>query len=353
MAVESTPLAGARVEAKSSHVEDAALQPFLQLRFDPVDYLNTTLPALTFAMQPRDVQSTRVSLSELSAQTQTLMSQLNAQTSRLTNTLNQLTDDILRSGGRLAYEVEILRGETVGLSDALNEGLREDINHFVPEGSAASRIQSPEIAPDISSDQAPRTTLEISTQASSEPEYIEKLRTLTSVRARLESVIKVFGEAMQWPVAPSELSMASSIISVSAPSSGGPEESRNREEKAKEYAQNLRNEISDLLQGAASAEEGIDAAIKRIEELRDVSSVWKGTAEEKARTRQIDNLMKPVDEEQKALAKRAEARRRTASPGAGVDYRYGQTTESTRATTQGGYGFIRNLQKIKDDIYLD
>lgn len=352
MAVHATPRLDARVEAKSSHVEDATLQPFLQSRFDPVDYLNATIPALAFSLQPRDMPSTRVSLTELSTQTQTLMSQLNAQTSRLTNTLNQLTDDILRSGGRLAYEVEILRGETVGLSDALSEGLREDISHFVPETFSVTNIQSPEIAPDVSPEDNPGSADTI-LSASNEPQFIQKLRTLTSVRARLESVIQVFGEAMQWPIAPSELSVASSIISVSAPSSGGPGESRDHEEKGKEHAQKLRNEIMDLLQGASSAEEGIDAAIERIEELREVSSVWKGTAEEKARARQIDSLIKPIDEEQKALARRAEARRRTASPGAGVDYRYGQTTDSARATIQGGYGFMKNLQRIKDDIYLD
>lgn len=350
MAVHSSPRPEARIEAKSTYVEDATLQPFLQTRFDPVDYLNATLPPLTFSLQPRDAPSTRVSLAELSAQTQTLMSQLNAQTSRLTNTLNQLTDDILRSGGRLAYEVEILRGETVGLSDALNEGLREDIRHFVPETPVANNVQSPEIAPEVSPEDIPTTT---APSASVEPPYIEKLRTLTSVRARLESVIQVFGEAMKWPIAPSELSLTSSIISVSAPSSRGPEESRDREEKGKQYAQKLRDEISDLLQGARSAEEGINAALQRVEELKETSSVWRGTAEEKARTRQIDSLMKPVEEEQKALARRAEARRRTASPGAGVDYRYGQTTESARTTSQSGYGFMKNLQRIKDDIYLD
>jgi hypothetical protein len=34
---------------------------------------------------------------------------------------DQLTDEILRSGGRLAYEVEVLRGETIGLSETLTE----------------------------------------------------------------------------------------------------------------------------------------------------------------------------------------------------------------------------------------
>jgi hypothetical protein len=140
---------------------------------------------------------------------------------------------------------------------------------------------------------------------------------------------------------------------VSAPSAGGPEETRNREEKAKEHAQKLREEITQTLQGAVSAEEGITAAIKRIDELRDLASVWKGTAEEKARARQIDGLEKIVEDEQKALARRADAKKRTASPAA-VDYRYNGAAEPTRTNNQGsGYGFMNNLRRIKDEIYLD
>lgn len=336
----------ARVEPRSSHVEDTTLQPFLQARFDPADYLNATLPSLTFSHAARDSQSSRVPLAELTAQTQHLLSQLNAQTSRLTNTLNQLTDEILRSGSRLAYEVEILRGETVGLSDALSEGLREDIVHFVPAGLGEAK---PETSEELATFTALPTT-DTPAAAVIEPEYINKLRTLTNVRERLESVIRVFGEAMQWPVAPSELSATSSFISVSAPSAGGPDATRDLEEKGREYAQKLRAEISDLLESAATAEDGIAAATRRVGELKDLGTVWKGTAEEKARTKMIEQLTKPIEDEQKAIARRAEAKRRTASPSVGVDYRYG---ESANAGRQGGYGFIKNLQKLKDDIYLD
>lgn len=101
--------------------ESSILEPFLQPgAFDAADYLNSTL-------------NPKLNLSELSSQTQNLLSQLNAQTSRLTAILTQLTDDILRSGARLAYEVDLLRGEAIGLSEALNEGLQDDIALFVPE----------------------------------------------------------------------------------------------------------------------------------------------------------------------------------------------------------------------------
>ncbi|CAD0107753.1 unnamed protein product [Aureobasidium uvarum] len=339
MAVQSET--AVRSEPKSTHVQDEALQPFLQSQFDPADYLNATLPSLTFSNPTKD----RVPLAELSTQIQALISQLNVQTSRLTNTLNQLTDDILRSGSRLAYQVEMLRGETAGLTDALNTSLQPEIALFAPQSSQQStKLDKDDVFPG-------QTGLSTPTQPV-EPDYISKLRTLVMVRQRLDSVIKVFGEAMAWPIAPSDL-VSSSFISVSAPSAGGPEETRNREEKAKEHAQKLRDEIIQLLQSAVSADEGIAAAIKRIDELRDLASIWQGTAEEKARARQIDGLEKIVEDEQKALARKAEARKRTASPAA-VDYRYNNTSESTRTSNQGsGYGFMNNLRRIKDDIYLD
>jgi hypothetical protein len=338
MAVQSE--SAIRSKPKSTHVQDEALQPFLQPQFDPADYLNATLPSLTFSNPTKD----RVSLADLSAQSQTLISQLNVQTSRLTNTLNQLTDDILRSGSRLAYQVEMLRGETAGLTDALNTSLQPDIALFAPQ-----TIQQPT---ELEEDDIPPEQTAVSTPSQPiEPDYISKLRTLVMVRQRLDSVIKVFGEAMAWPIAPSDL-VSSSFIAVSAPSAGGPEETRNREEKAKEHAQKLRDEIAQLQQNAVSAEEGITAAIKRIDELRDLATVWKGTAEEKARARQIDGLEKIVEDEQKALARKADAKKRTASPG--IDYRYNNASEATRATNQGsGYGFMNNLRRIKDEIYLD
>lgn len=337
MAVQNTTNAESAVVAKSSYVEEVSLQPFLQATFDPADYLNATLPILTFSNAARDAQATRESLAELTTRAQSLMSQLNAQTSRLSNTLNQLTDDILRSGSRLAYEVDILRGETVGLSDALNEGLKNDIAHFMPDDSTSigSREQTAHVT---------------DTPNASEPEYIDKLRTLTKVRARLESVIQIFGEAMQWPLAPSELSVASSLISVSAPSAGGSEASRDLEDKGRDYTQKLRSEIQDLLDSAGNTEQGIEAAMKKIEEQRVLAAVWRGTAEEKARLKIVESLTKPVEDEQKELARKSEAKRRTASPSAGVDYRYGEPTNSGRP---GGYGFIKNLQKLKDDIYMD
>lgn len=343
MAVQSATSVSVQVSAKSSHVEDASLQPFLQARFDPAEYLNTTLPALSFSNSAQNAQSTRTSLADLTAKTQSLMSQLNAQTSRLTTTLNQLTDEILRSGSRLAYEVEILRGETAGLSDALNEGLKEDISLFAPT-SQSTAISQPASAdastpdPEVESIPPPQAKVE-STVA--EPEYIEKLRTLTAVRARLDSVIQTFGSAMQWPLAPSELASSSSFISVSAPT-GSAEATRDMEEKGKEYIQKLRSEIAEMMETADSAEEGIEKAIARIEELKKLGEVWQGTAEEKGRSRVVEGLIKVVEDEQKTLAKKSEAKRRTASPGVGADLRYGDPKGEGR----GGYGLFGGLKNL-------
>ena len=58
---------------------------------------------------------------------------------------------------------------------------------------------------------------------------------------------------MQWPLAPSELSLASSFISVSAPETGDDNDSRSREEKGKAYTEKLKSEINDLLASGASS----------------------------------------------------------------------------------------------------
>lgn len=337
MAVSAQTMAAKRVEPKSTHVSESNLQPFLQQEFDPADYLNNALPSLSTSSNTR---SRAVPLPELSTQLQTLLSQLNAQTSRLSNTLTQLTDEIVRSGGRLAYEVEVLRGETIGLSNSLENGLKKDIEIFTPAKSVPQNgIASEEVAQDKSAEDP-------TTNHPNEPDYLTRLRTLTAVRTKLDSVIQVFGQAMQWPLAPSELFLTSSLISVSAPEPSS-EDARSREEKGKAHAEKLRNEINDLV-GSGNDITGLEAAAARIEELRQLAEVWKGTAEEKARMKFIESLQKPIEERHKALEKTS---RPTASPSKGVDYRYGNL--ESRAVGEGGYGFLQNLRNLKNDMYLE
>lgn len=344
MAVSTPKVVPAKVEPKSHHVSDPNLQPFLQPDFDPADYLNTTLPPLSISSSTSSRTSSRsVPLSEVSSQLQTLLSQLNAQTSRLSNTLTQLTDEIIRSGSRLAYEVEVLRGETNTLTDTFENELKKDVELFVPDKSNAAK----EAKDDANGDTAEEKNAQ-------EPEFLERLRTLTTVRERLDQVIKIFGSAMQWTLAPSELSVASSFISVSAPDS---DETRSREEKGKEFTEKLRSEINDLL---ASGAEGLETANLRVDELRTLAELWKGTTEEKARYKLVESLQKIVDDKQKALDKAADGKRPGVSPARGYDYRYGNmeipkapTSSQTQPEGGSGYGFLQNLKNLRHEMYMD
>jgi hypothetical protein len=198
----------------------------------------------------------------------------------------------------------------------------------------------------------PKQATDIATQQTDpdtsqpEPEYLSSLRTFSTLRARLDSVIQVFGAATAWPVAPSEVSSSGVFISVSAPEAT--EENRNREAKAKEYTESVRAEVSTLLSTNDIA--GLEAAAERVEELRALAEVWKGTAEEKARTRVVEGLVRMMEERQKAIGgggRRTEGRRQ---PERAVDMRYGDLDSKGG---EGGYGFLQNLRNFKDGMYLD
>ncbi|KAK5110614.1 hypothetical protein LTR62_005653 [Meristemomyces frigidus] len=321
-------------------------QPFLKQDFDPVDYLNTTLPPLTATSRPiQTSQGRSVPLSELNTQLQTLLGQLDAHMSRLSTTLTQLTDEILRSGSRLSYEVEVLRSDTAGLVDSLDNGLKRDISTF----TSVTPTQADPGQPDA----------RISNPA---PPYLQRLQTLTTIHARLETVIKLFGDAMAWPLAPSENPLASSLIAISAPESDA--ELRSREEKAKAYTERLRNEIDDSI-GSGDDAAGLDAAVERVEQLRLLAEVWRGTAEEKARLRVVEDLGRPVEETLRELERLGQGQGRNvgrAEVGRGVDYRYGDLGggasaggghANTKQTGEGGYGFLSNLRALKNEMYLE
>ena len=343
-----------KIQPKSAHVSDPALQPFLDPSFDPTQYLNATLPSLK---TPNPSQSTNASvpLAELSTQTQTLLSQLSAHTTRLTTTLTQLTDEILKSGSRLAYEVEVLRGETLGLSETLIEGLRDDVEHFVPGGLESTLAKKPVKSVDTnvtsrrrsSTLLTPRTPMtpkspfkeDVPIDKPAEPPYIEKLRTLTLVRERLDTVVKIFGDAMEWTFPPSEVSVSSSFLSVSAPEPGS--DMNSTEEKGKQVSKKLKDEVADLLMGEDPVE-GIEAAAKKVEELKELAMVWKGTAEEKARMRFVESLAKMVEDRHRDLLREAEQSNQSPK----------LSSEALPASSggdriTGGYGFISQLQKLR------
>ncbi|CAJ2511660.1 Uu.00g072850.m01.CDS01 [Anthostomella pinea] len=338
------------IQPKSSHVADPFLQSFLAPSFDPAQYLNASLPPLQTSSTTRS-QDGSVPLADLSAQAQTQLSQLNVHTTRLTNTLTQLTDDILRSGSRLAYEVELLRGETLSLSESLSEGLHEEIVKFVPDGiqeqtdaklSAAQR-RAPGVTPPAELDAAPQDG------NTADPQFISQLQTLTLVRSRLDLVVKTFGDAMEFVFPPSELSVSSSFLSVSAPDPGP--ESHSTEEKGQQVLKQFRDEISDLLTKGTDPVDGIEKAARRIEELKELTTVWKGTAEEKGRTKFIDNLAKIVEDRHKDLMKEMDqgGRREGRGDTDGGHRRSGSNsdTSSTESKPLSGYGLMSQLQRLR------
>lgn len=352
---QPSKLSQSSIEPKSAHVSDPFLRSFLSPSFDAADYLNSSLPPLQAHVSSiTPSQEGSVPLAELSSQAQTLLSQMNAQTTRLTNTLTQLTDDILRSGSRLAYEVELLRGETLSLSESLSDGLQDDIVKFVPNGVQAQaegkangtgdgtqrRASAAVIVSDV--DAVPQDN------AVEDPAYITQLRTLTLVRSRLDTVIKTFGDAMEFVFPPSELSVSSSFLSVSAPDAGGKEHST--EEKGQQVLKQFRDEITDLVSKGKDPVEGIEKAAFRIEELKELTKVWTGTAEEKGRTKFIDSLAKIVEDRHKELVREMEQSGKR-------DPRVDQES-SPRKSAEGsaesrglyGYGIMSQLQKLRSGL---
>lgn len=332
-------------EPRSTHVSDQALAPFLQSQFDPAEYLNATLPSLSISSGPsRPLKSgNAASLADLSSQTQDLLSTLNAHTTRLSAILTQLTDDILRSGARLAYEVDVLRGETTSLTESLTHGLKGDIEKFLPGGVPITAKPGDEEVKSPTDDaqepkQPPEGALDIDDETT--PEYISDLRTLTTVRSRLDNVIKVFGEAMHWTLPPSEVSLGASLISVSAPEPGS--DNASREQKGKEFAASLRSEIADLITG--DPDEGVGKAETRIQALRDLAQVWKGTAEEKARTKFVEGLIRLAEDKQREVEREKERNReRGQRPG-----RSGSVPKpQVQPQQQRSGGFLENLQRIR------
>ncbi|EOA92012.1 hypothetical protein ACJQWK_04238 [Exserohilum turcicum] len=323
---------------KSTHVSDPALAPFLAPQFDPAQYLNATLPSLSLGSRPKTANA--ASLADLSSQTQDLLSQLNAHTTRLSAILTQLTDDILRSGGRLAYEVEVLRGEAIGLTESLTDGLKDDVEKFLP-GGLKLKAESADGATGSPTADAPAEALPEPAPAEDQdntPEYISDLRTLTTVRSRLENVIKVFGEAMHWTIPPTEVSLGASLISVSAPEPGT--DSASREQKGKEFAASLRSEIADLITGDPDG--GIQKAEIRIQALRDLARVWKGTAEEKARTKFVEGLVKLAEDKQRELD-----RERERTKDRGQQKPAQSSAPKPQPQPQRTGGFLENLQRIR------
>lgn len=329
------------------YLTDPSLRPFLSSTFSPIDYLNSTLPSTTTTKQ----QQPAPSLSAIASQTQSHISTLNAQTTRLSTTLTGLTDDILRTSSRLAYEVELLRGEALSLADSLSSrgNLHESIRKFVPEGldKASQSPETPHTPPKTrhssqeqilplkrNAHDQPRTP---DASFASEPEALPQLRTLMHVRAQLQTVIQRFNLALSFPLPPSLLATTtSSLISVSPPN-----QDRDLESKGQAALSRLRQEVLDLLADAEGRGGGVDRARERVGELREICELWKGTGEEKARLRWVDGLELMVDDE---IQKKDEGRRK----GAG-----GRETSAVRGQGDVGGSGPGFLRRLREEIYLD
>lgn len=308
-----------------SNDRDEVLNGLTVDRFDAVDYLNSVLPPLALSSQGNTAKTSRAAqLQAASSETQALLSKLNTHNIHSSSELSSLTDEILRSGNRLAYEVEILRGEVNSFYDLLNDTLKEDIAHFVRDEAAAEA--------------------DAAVEAFTGPVFITQLRTLGLVKARLESVISVFGEAMKWPVPPSEVSGSGALISVSAPELGI--QSTEEDDKARDVERTIRGEIQSLLDSEGGSA-GLLAATKRGEQYRVLASIWKGTAEEKARNRFVDGLSKMVEDRRRLLDARGINQRSNPSQRSG-------SVQGRPARSEGAAsGLFRNLARFKDDLYLE
>ena len=307
------------------HLTDTNLRAFLSPTFLPVDYLNSSLPA------PSKGQT----LSTLASQTQSHISTLNAHTSRLSTTLTSLTDDILRTSSRLAYEVELLRGEAVSLAETLssNGDLHESIQKFVPAGLENAAVTT-EVPPTPTKVKSPVND-EISNHLR-EPSALPHLRTLLHVREQLQATISQFNLALSFTLPPSLLATtASSLMSVAAPTTDP-----DAEAKGQASTSRLKGEVLDLLQAGE-----LEKAKSRVSELREVCVIWKGTSEERARAKWVDGLEGLIEED---VQRRQELDRRKA--GTPAPRREQSTTKPVAETASSGPGFLRRL---RDEIYME
>ncbi|KAL8728663.1 MAG: hypothetical protein Q9166_005227 [cf. Caloplaca sp. 2 TL-2023] len=353
--------------ARSSHLADPNVHPFLTPTFSATNYLNNHLPPPPSTNKAQSSQQPR--LSALASQTASHISTLSAQTSRLSATLTALTDNILRCSSRLTYEIEVLRGEANGLVEALGKrgALNPTIKTFIPAGlfSATNGIatsngngnedttnpgqpQTPTI-PHIPKDPS---KLEDPPAATEEELPITRLRTLLAVRSSLQRITQTFSLALSWPMPPSLLSSTtSSLISISSPSSQ--QSSADLESKGQAALARIRSEIEDMLNDK-DAEMGVRRARERVKELRECVGVWKGTVEERARLKWAGEVEGWVEDDAKRRLGQGQLQ-----GGGGPIQRVIEKGEERRnmvkgveapARTGSGAGFLRRL---RDEIYME
>lgn len=93
--------------------------------------------------------------------------------------------------------------------------------------------------------------------------------------------------------------------------------------------------------------DGWNRAAERVGELRDSVTVWKGTREERAREKFVDGLEAMIEERMKRLSRSMEGNilRGAAAEEKGVE---------GKPTAVGvGPGLLRNLQRLREEIYME
>jgi hypothetical protein len=240
----------------------------------------------------------------------------------------------------------VLRGDVNGLHELLSESLRQDIKLFVGDQVAAGHIE-PSSNGDGPTLEGVGETQDVNV-LNYDPDFMIQLRMLGKVKARLEAVITIFGEAMKWPMPPSD--MSSSLISVSAPELGI--QYTEEDDKAREVLKGIRAEITDLLNSASGGFAGLEAASQRAEEYRLLAQLWKGTGEEKARIKFVETLIKLVEDRRKALEAQRASREARADGSQRPSSAMGRLSKASNEVG-GAAGLFRNLQRLKDDLYLE
>lgn len=181
--------------------------------------------------------------------------------------LNTLTDEILRLSPRLAYSVDLLRSDVVSLGEELQVVAAVD-----------------------------------------RPSGLERLEMLSTVRERVEEVVKVFGEAMDWSIGEGE--------------------------EAKKGAKDPVGEVAYLL-----ASGDLKRAREKVEALKMLASVFRGTVEGPARMAVVEKLDAKVGAAERAHDEKLVGRKSS-------DERPRKPVEPKKEES-GYYGLIEQLKGLR------
>lgn len=253
------------------------------------------------------------------------------------------------------YEVELLRGEALSLCESFSQTgeLHSAISCFISQETEDSTTVSVKPETDASICQnnvkLPDHDVESSqvspiTQPTDDSEPpIADLRTLLRVRALLTKVTQTFSLAISWPMPPSLLPASSALIAVSAPVDPA------LEEKGQAACNQMRQDILALLKEGdklKDGKDGVERAVEKVREVRACLGLWNGTGEEKARKIFVDGLEKMVEE-----------RTRRQIGAAYEKVTSGQANEEIKADVKSmssrGPGLLRNLQRLREEIYME